>query len=248
MNTKKYFASGLAILLPIVLTIMIVNFLINFLTYPFLESTKTLLEHLPFFQHTHQITFLNIASKVLILFCLVSFIFLIGLLGKLFFINSLFQLGDYLLHKLPLINKIYKSCQDVVQSLFSSHSSKKFSQVVFVPFPHTNNLSLGLVTSESIQIENDNHPSDSFVSVFIPGTPNPSVGFMLMFKKEQLHFVNMKVDEAMKFIISCGVVMPDFEILKENHAKQTFNQDHILHSEGQLIQNTMNLHKSAGSF
>lgn len=209
--------SGMAILMPLVLTMMIMSFLINFLTQPFLKSTQRWLEQSFFFQDFsflfHQVLLSSLFSKALILLALTSLILLVGLLGKLFLVNLLFRLGDNLLYRLPFINKIYTACQDVVQSLFSS-SSKKFSQVVLVPFPHPESLSLGLVTNESIRLDNCQQETDPLISVFIPGTPNPSVGFILMLKREQLLFVNMKVEEAMKFIISCGVFMPNFEIFQ----------------------------------
>jgi uncharacterized membrane protein len=153
---------------------------------------------------------ITFSSKALILFILSGFITLIGLFGKLFLIDFFFRLGDYLLHQLPFVKTIYKACQDVVHSLFSP-SSKKFSQVVFAPFPNSDSLSLGLVANEEIGVKNSQEESEQLISVFIPGTPNPSVGFMLMFKREQLLFVSMKVEEAMKFIVSCGIIMPDFK-------------------------------------
>lgn len=236
---KKYFTNGLALLLPVILTVMIVNFLINLVTQPFLNSTTALLEKLFFFQSSlplfQQTAFLILSSKMLILIFLIGLTILIGIMGKLFLIDLFFRFGDYLFHKLPFVNRIYKACKDVVHSLFSS-SSKKFSQVVFVPFPSPENLSIGLVTSASLKIENSDENHDHLISVFVPGTPNPSVGFLLMFKREQLLFVNMKVDEAMKFIVSCGIVMPDFEIHQphETHEKPLISQDYLLSGEGQL--------------
>lgn len=247
---KKYFSSGLAFLLPIILTIIIVDFLINFLTEPFLELTKSFLGQLQIFHHPlllfHHSTLIIFFSKALILFILSGFVILIGLFGKLFLIDIFFRLGDYLFHKLPFINKIYKACQDVVHSLFSS-SSKKFSQVVFVPFPNAKSLSLGLVANEAIQMDNCEQESEQLISIFIPGTPNPSVGFMLMFKREQLLFINMKVEEAMKFIVSCGIVMPDFEIVQPqgNYEKQFFNEGYVLSRKRQFSQDSLDLHKSA---
>jgi uncharacterized membrane protein len=227
---RKYFTSGLAILLPLLFTLMIVNFLINFITDPFLESATTFIEKFDFF---HQATLINFSSKLLILFLLTSLVFLIGLLGRYFFMEALFHLSDYLFQKLPIINRIYQTFHDIVYSLFSS-SSKKFSQVVFVPFPSLDNLCMGLVTSDCIQLRNSLHEYENWVSVFIPATPNPSVGFLLMFRKEQLLFVDMKVDEAMKFVVSCGVVMPDFEIIQpdESYEKKFCIQSPVLSCEG----------------
>lgn len=208
---KRYFTTGLAILLPIILTGLIVGFLINILTKPFLGITERLIHHfLPLsysFLHPDVILFL---SKLFILFSLIFIVGLVGFIGRLFLIDWLFRLGDHLFHNLPLINKIYKATQDVVHSLLSS-SSKSFSQVVLVPFPFSQTLSVGLVTKDSLIINAADHSKD-LVPVFIPGTPNPSVGFLIMFKRSQLMLASMKIDEAMKFVVSCGVASPNFSV------------------------------------
>jgi len=249
---KKYFTAGLAILLPAIFTVMIVNFLINFTTYPFLETTRALLESTglfdtPFFVIQHP-AMINFFCKVLILGFLFSITLLIGLIGKLFLVEMLFRFSDYLLHKLPFVNKVYKACTDVVHSLFSS-SSNTFSKVVFVPFPSRDNLSIGLITREELEVKHSENATENLVSVFIPGTPNPSVGFILLFKKELLIDAKMKVDEAMKFIVSCGVVMPEsqtFEI-NENDEKPVSSQNLILPREGQYNQDTPDLRQGPGS-
>ena len=233
---KKHLASGLIILLPAVLTILIVSFLVNIFTQPFIKSTQIFLSHFSFFQRPFlflsQKTLLVISSKILILVFLFFFVVLIGLIGKLFLVEALLKMGNYILHKLPIVNKVYKACQEVVESLLSS-SSKKFSEVVLVPFPRPGNLSIGLVTGDKKMIDKEGNKNESFVSVFVPGTPNPSVGFMLMFERSQLIHVDMTVEEAMKFVVSCGIVMPNFEIItheKLNEIKYTASD--ILPSEG----------------
>lgn len=209
---KKYFTTGLGLLLPVILTFLIVGFLINLLTKPFLSITETILIQSNLF--TQPFLFLSetslilITSKIIILLVIFFVVLIIGLIGRLFLIKYIFQFGDYLLHRVPVINKVYKATQDVVNSLFSS-SSTSFSQVVFVPFPSTQNLSIGLVTKDALLV-NTGYGDEEVVPVYIPGTPNPTVGFMLMFKKNQLIYSTMKADEAMKFVVSCGIVMPEF--------------------------------------
>ncbi len=228
---NKCLTSGLAILLPLIFTLMIVNFFINFLTKPFLEPATAFLTQWSFFSPT----WVLIPSKALILLILFALTVLIGFLGKLFLVNYLFHFGDYLFLRLPLVNKIYKTCQDVIHTLFSS-SSKSFSQVVLIPFPNSSRLSVGLVTNESIKIQSDFQSFDELVSVFVPGAINPSFGFLVMFKREQLTFVNMKVDEAMKFLVSCGVVKPNFQSNSGDECESYF-----LSREEQLKQNSLDL-------
>jgi uncharacterized membrane protein len=204
---KKYFTTGLAIVLPVLVTFLIVGFLINFLTKPFIGPTSAFLsqmigqyDSLHFLQQKGVLSFL---SKMMILLFLGGIVFFVGLIAKLFLIDYLIRFGNFLFHKVPFINKIYKACQDVVHSVF--HTSTSFSQVVLVPFPTERSQSIGFITGKPIALIEKDVTTD-FVSVFIPGTPNPSVGFLFILKAEKLIYLDMKVDEAMKFILSCGVV------------------------------------------
>lgn len=204
---KKFFTSGLAILLPIVLTLMIAAFFINLVTQPFLKPVQDFLYtylmphvHSPYLDREAVVVLIG---KLLVLVLIFGFVLLVGFLGKLFLADWFFRLGDWLLHRVPLVNKIYRSCQDLVHSLFSS-TSNSFSQVVLVPFPFAGHQSIGFVTKDNIQMEG----IDESVAVFVPGTPNPSVGFLLMFKAEELIPLDMTIEEAMKFVVSCGIVLP----------------------------------------
>ncbi len=202
---KKYFTAGLGILLPVIITFLIVGFLVNILTKPFLSLTESFLIQQ---EIVSQPTLVIIASKILIIVVIVLVVFIFGLIGNAFLFNYIFRINDYLFHRMPVINKVYKACQDVVSSLFST-SSSSFSQVVLVPFPSANTLSVGLITKDPF-IVNTSRGDEEVVPVYIPGTPNPTVGFMLMFKKSQLIYSTMKADEAMKFVVSCGIAMPEF--------------------------------------
>lgn len=200
---KRHFTSGLALLLPLTLTVIIVNLFINLVTTPFLAIAENLLSRWHFFHHSffHSLTLL-IASKLFVLVSLGFLVVSLGLLADYFFIGSCLRFINDLLHRVPLFNKIYKLFQDIVQTLLSP-SSENFSQVVLAPFPHHKSLAVGFVTKPA---ESQN-PSGLF-SIFIPGAPNPTVGYLLTFKKEELIFLDLTVEEAMKFILSCGVTAP----------------------------------------
>ncbi len=208
---KKYFTAGLVILLPIFITVLIVAFIINFLTEPFLEQTERLIERFEFFQsppilgkHT---LLIYLTSKVVILLFLFGAILTIGLLAKHFILEMLIRQGDRLLKQIPYVNKIYKTSQDLIHSLFSN-STTSFTHVVYVPFPQEGRLSLGFITCEEVNIEHPDKSNQQRVSVFVPGSPNPTGGCLLLYKKEQLESTNMKGDEGMRFVVSCGVTLP----------------------------------------
>lgn len=206
---RRYFFTGLALLLPAVVTILIVLFFINLLTKPFVNFTDTVLSHIgllnkPFlFLSAEQV--LHLVSKVLIVITLAIFTICAGLFAQIVAARYLIRLGDYIIHRIPIVNKIYKAAQDVVQTVFKEEK-KTFTQVVLVPFPHEKSYSIGLVTNDCIP-EGADSEHGGLVSVFLPATPNPTMGFMLMLRREQLIFLDMKVDDALKAIISCGVMI-----------------------------------------
>lgn len=207
---KKYFVTGLIFLLPLALTTAIVIFIVNFLTQPFVGFVENLLKSYQI--HSQGFIFLNgdqilrYGSQILILISLFLFTVVLGLITRWFFINYLIKLSDYVLHRIPFINKLYKTSQDIIRTLFLSQTNS-FKQVVMVPFPAKNNFCIGLVTREAPPICQEAAGAD-LVSVFVPTTPNPTSGYLLMFEKKDLHYLDMKTEDAIKFIISCGVIYP----------------------------------------
>jgi len=195
--------TGLAILLPFVLTVVIVVFFMNLLTKPFIGFVKEYFGSSEIFSRFSPKT-VTLIIRLLILFSLFFFTVLIGFLGQIFLVNYFLKLGDRIVHKIPFVNKIYKAVQDVVLTIFKD-DRKSFTNVVLVPFPTPNSLSLGLISREGLPELTG--AKQELVSVFVPGTPNPSIGFMLLFKKEDLVVTDMKVDDALKFIVSCGVIL-----------------------------------------
>ncbi len=198
---KKYFITGLVILLPLAVTIAIVIFIVNFLTKPFVDSVSHFLQHLGFSQQ-----FILYCSKILILIALFAFTVLLGMITRWFFIKSLFHLGDKILHRIPLVNTVYKTTQDIIKTLFVS-DKKSFKQVVMVQFPRPGVYALALIARESPPTCSEKAKTD-LISVLIPTTPNPTTGFLLMVKPEELLYIDMKPEDAIKYIVSCGVIIP----------------------------------------
>lgn len=205
---KKHFLTGLAILLPAILTLVIVIFLVNLFTDPFINGIEGVhntfsLEPLNLTKSTG--TLLKI--RFIILIFIFFFIILIGFLTQTLFMYSFISITDDLIKRIPFINKVYKALQDVIQTLFSSNGSS-FKQVVLVPYPNENSLSIGFLTTDTISQSNDFRLKDK-VPVFVPGTPNPTFGFILIFPRDQVVKINMKVEEAFKVLVSCGIMLPN---------------------------------------
>jgi uncharacterized membrane protein len=202
---KKYFLTGLATLLPLAVTVYVVVFFVRFLTHPFMGLMVSLLEQLPL-EWPNSEQAIQTTSEVLILICLFLFTLFLGMVARWFFFNTLIKIGDKILHKIPLVNKVYKTTKDIIQTLFVSEK-KSFKQVVMIPFPHKECYCLGLISRDSPTSCSDS-VHDDLVSVFVPTTPNPTTGFLIMIPKADLIFLDMKSEEAIKYIVSCGVMVP----------------------------------------
>lgn len=211
---KKYFLTGLVILLPVAVTIAVILFLVNFFTEPFIGVVSDFIHKWNLFPNgfllMKQETIILYGSKVIILILLFTSTVLLGIFTRWFFINSLFKLCDKVLHRIPLINTVYKTSQDIIKTLFVSDKNS-FKQVVMVPFPRPGVYAVGLIARDSPAICSATVQS-SLVSVLIPTTPNPTTGFLLMFKKEELIPIDMRPEEAIKYIVSCGVILPGEKI------------------------------------
>jgi len=198
---KKCFFAGLVTLLPLAITVWFTLFLINFLTRPFMGLAGHLLR---IFQLPTSL--IPIVSQVLILLFLFLFVLALGALARRFFIKLLLKFGDKILHKIPLVNKVYKTSKDLIHALFSSEK-KSFQSVVMLRFPYENCFVLGLVAHSGPE-RCSVAAKDELLTIYIPTTPSPITGFLVMRRKSDLIYLNMHVEDAIKYIVSCGVVVP----------------------------------------
>jgi len=219
---KKDFITGLVILTPLALTIVIVGFIINLLTEPFIGIFQSILSNFGLLDEGF--LFLSPAKLQLYLakFLILVFLFLItlglGFLARWLFLNTLLKFWDSLIHRIPIVNSVYKVCQDVIATIFTS-STSSFKQVVLVKFPSDVNYAIGLITREGIK-DIYRESAVPLISVFVPTTPNPTSGFLMMYPESDIIRLKMSVEEAFKFIISCGVIHAPLEVLVERIEKE----------------------------
>jgi uncharacterized membrane protein len=217
---KKYFVTGLVILLPLALTIAIVLWVFNLLTEPFVGAMQGIFSHYNLLQDgflflkASQIQ--QILSQIIILALLFSFTVFLGTIARLFFFSYLINTWNYLINRIPLIRSIYKTCQDVINTIFTSNNNS-FKQVVMVPFPNATTYTIGLVTRDDIPPFKTGS-SENHIAVFVPTTPNPTSGFLVMFKQSDLIYLDMPVENAFKYIISCGVISTPFKNISKEEA------------------------------
>jgi len=209
-TVKKNLITGLVILLPIAVTIALLSFLINLFTAPFVDLVSSFLRK--FQISTSDFLFLSseqvirYMSKLLVLCLLFIITVLLGMITRWFVVHSLLSLTDKVLRKIPVINTIYKASQEITKTFFKSDQTS-FKQVVMVPFPNQETYALGLVSKdapESCSKLVDTH----LISVLVPTAPNPTSGFLLMVDKKDLIYLDMKPEDAIKYVISVGVLTP----------------------------------------
>ena len=208
---KKYFITGLVILLPLAVTIAIIAFIVNFLTQPFIGLVSETLKGFNMMNHG----FLFLSPDQLVLygaqFLIIIGLFIVtvalGMIARWFFFKSLISLSDRILHRIPVVNKVYKTSQEIIKTLFSSDKNS-FKQVVMVPFPQPGTYVIGLVSRESPK-ECTNAAGEKLISVLIPTTPNPTTGYLLMYRESDIINLEMKPEDAIKYVVSCGVITPE---------------------------------------
>lgn len=203
---KKYFFTGLVLLMPLALTILVVSMIIDWLTKPFLGMTQEMIGRQAMLGPDQLQIFV---SRILILIVLFCFTVLLGFLTQWVFTRYFIRLSDSIFHRIPVFKTIYITLQDIFKTMFTSDANS-FKQVVLVPYPNPNTYTLGLVTKEGITTS-----ESSLIAVFVPTTPNPTSGFMLLFRPEDVTYLDMKVEDAFKCIISCGVSLEKIKIARE---------------------------------
>lgn len=193
---KKCFLTGLATLLPVAFTFWFIHLILALLTKPFTDFLT--------FVWGGSLPFTKGLSQVLVFVFLILAALVIGFVARRFFFSHLLQLGDRILHTIPFINKIYKTSKELVQSLFGE-TKTPFQQVVLLPFPYSGAYCIGLITAEAPN-------GDEKVSVFIPTVPNPATGYLVISPRSDLIFLKIPTEEAIKYVLSCGVIQPGSEL------------------------------------
>ncbi|HBH10379.1 MAG TPA: hypothetical protein DDX15_02555 [Gammaproteobacteria bacterium] len=209
---RKYIIAGLLVWLPFAATIVIVKFLIDLMD-------KTVLLLPPDWQPANLLGFSIPGFGVIIA---LSILLLTGMLAANLFGRRFVEMWERILNRIPLVRSIYSSVKQISSTIFDP-SGKSFRKVVLLEYPRKGLWSIGFLTNDAMGDELCS-VDDTLVSVFIPTTPNPTSGFIIMTRKDEITELNMNVEEAFKFVISMGVIIPDngtLEELKQNKVAQS---------------------------
>lgn len=203
---KKYFFTGFIALLPIALTAMIVLWLFNLFTEPLVGLAESIILKYEVSLKTHK-SLILLLSRVFAFILLSSFIFILGFCGQKFFSVFLLKLVDQILSRIPIVRAIYRISLDVTKALFSTNE-KTFKETVLVSFPHQDTLAVGFVMGESPpSLQKEGYPKTD-LAIFVPTAPHPMSGFVLLAPRQVTLPIDVSVEDAFKFLISCGVIPP----------------------------------------
>lgn len=193
---KKYFITGLLVLVPLLITIWVLSSLIGFM-----DQSLWLL---PASWRPKALVGYEVPGVGAIITLLI--IVMTGLIATNFLGKQLILLWESLLSRVPVVKSVYASVKQVSDTLFSD-SGNAFRHAVLVQFPMKGSWTIAFITGHPGG-DVANHLAGDFVSVYVPTTPNPTGGYFLMMARADVIELDMSVDQALKYIISMGVVAP----------------------------------------
>ena len=187
-SIRNNFIAGIVVLIPIGITLYLTLFFIKI-------SSKILPKEInPNYYLPYNIPGLEILISVL----LITFI---GWVSLSFIGKKLFDYFETILNKIPILRTIYSAVGQLTETFAKSKSDKK--SVVLVEYPRKGTWAVGFATKEN-KGEIRNKVGEDLINVFVPTTPNPTSGFLLMFPKKEVIFLDISFEEASKFIVSAG--------------------------------------------
>ncbi|HEX6549556.1 MAG TPA: DUF502 domain-containing protein [Gammaproteobacteria bacterium] len=197
---RRYLLTGLLIWIPLGVTLFVVQIFADYL--------GDLVELFPDAWQPKVLIGMDIPGleAVLGIVLVATILLLTGFIASNFLGRQLLQLGEEILEHIPLVRSIYSAAKQISDTMFSN-KGKSFRKVVLIRYPQKETWSLAFQTSDTLGELNAKVPGN-MISVFVPTTPNPTSGFLLMVPPEDVIELEMSVDEALKMIISLGVIVP----------------------------------------
>ena len=194
LKLRNYFFTGVVVLIPIGFTLYLTKILINL-------SSKLIPKEI------NPNTYLHFEIPGLEIFLTIIFITIIGGLSLSFLGRKFLQIVDDLFKKIPILRTIYSAIVQMTETFTQKSDDKNKKSVVLVEYPKKGTWAVGFATKEN-KGKIKNKLNRDLVNVFVPTTPNPTSGFLLMYPKEDLIYLDMTFEEASKFIVSAGTSNP----------------------------------------
>lgn len=194
---KRYLMAGLLVWAPIWVTFLVIEFL--------LEAFDRITTYIPVNYRPETLLGFRIPGIGLLIVLVV--LFLTGMFVANVFGRYLVGWGERILVKIPLVRSIYNGVKKVMQTVLSSASDRAFRKVLLIRYPHSGTWTIAFQTAIT-NGEVRKQVGEDLVTVYVPTTPNPTSGYMLMVPVKDVIELKMSVDEALKLVISLGVIQP----------------------------------------
>ena len=198
---RNNFLTGVAIILPLAITIIIIRYLVIKINSSILNPVIELLNLSP--SLTYDSVFIAKTLAFLIVILLISFI---ELAANNIFLRRLFVFGERLFLKVPMVGKIYSVIKEIGSAFLGQRDKAFFKKVVLIEYPRKGIFSIAFVTNEGEAVKKA--AGRDVISVFVPTTPNPTSGIFLIVPKNEVKFLDMSVEEGLKFVVSSGTITP----------------------------------------
>jgi uncharacterized membrane protein len=195
---RNYFLTGIVVTAPISLTV--------YLTWEFIAWVDDRVTPLVPAKYNPE-TYLPFSIPGLGLVIMFIFLTFIGFITANFFGRALIKFGEGMVNRVPVVRTIYNALRQVLETVFTQ-SSTSFRQVVLVEYPRRGIWTTAFVTSDT-EGEVARLLDDDLVNIYVPTTPNPTSGFLLIVPRRDLIFLDVSVEDATKFIISLGIIASD---------------------------------------
>ena len=190
---RNYFIAGVVVLIPIGMTIYLTLFLVSI-------SSKILPKEInPNHYLPYNIPGVEIVTSIIL-------ITLIGWLSLSFIGKKMLDIFNNVLKRIPILRTFYSAIVQMTETFTKTDKSQK--NVVLVEYPRKGTWAVGFATKENYG-EMSNKTKKNLINVFVPTTPNPTSGFLLMFPKDEVIYLDLTFEEASKFIISAGTSNPN---------------------------------------
>lgn len=208
---RKYLIAGLLVWLPLAATVIIISLVVDML-----DRTILLL---PQQYRPEELIGFSIPGTGVVF--AIGILILTGMLAANLLGRRAFEIWENILNRIPLVRSIYNSVKQISTTVLASEG-KSFRKVVLVEYPRKDTWSMGFLTNEHINIDTSKIDSD-ISAVFVPTTPNPTSGFIIMIPKKDIIELNITIEEGFKYIISMGVIVPE-KTIKEFSADDKLAQ------------------------
>jgi len=191
-SIRRRFLSGLLVLIPAGVTLLVLRFLYNFTAGRLSPVVKQFMPNYP--------DYLVVPASIIILFIL---LYLVGLGASVFIGRKLIGVTEALIQRIPLVKTVYNASKQMMETLSFQNQGTDFKTAVFVNFPSPQLKALGFITGKILLAD-----GKTYYKIFIPTTPNISIGLLELVSEQGVYRCNLVVEDAIKAIVSAGILCP----------------------------------------